>query len=216
MKNRDRIVAFLGPGTSFEGALSFEGTVRIDGRFKGEISSPDTLIVGEGAVIEADIHVGSLLASGEIRGQIFAEKRIEIQRPGRVFGNLQATAIVIDEGVLFEGETRMVQAPRPAPPDAPAVELRNPEAAAGAPAGSLIFGRIIDKSSGKPVVDALISAKARGFDKRETRTDGSGFYEFRDVADGAWKMKCKAKGFRTVKAALDIRHPGKYEENFDA
>jgi len=107
MKRRDEINAFLGRNTEFEGKLSFSGTVRIDGRFKGEILSDGTLIVGDSAVLEADIQVPHLVVCGEVRGNLYASEKVEIHPPGKVFGNVQAPAVVMDEGVVFEGCCRM-------------------------------------------------------------------------------------------------------------
>jgi cytoskeletal protein CcmA (bactofilin family) len=107
MKKIDEINAFLGGDTEFEGKLSFRGAVRIDGNFKGEIFTEGTLIVGESAIIESTIHVSHIIVSGEIRGNIIADKRIEIHAPGRVFGNIQAPIIIMEEGVIFEGNCRM-------------------------------------------------------------------------------------------------------------
>lgn len=107
MKNKNEINAFLGGDTEFEGKLSFKGTVRIDGNFKGEIFTEGTLIVGEAAVVKSDIHVSHIIISGEIHGNIMAENRIEIHAPGKVFGNIQAPAVVIEEGVIFEGNCKM-------------------------------------------------------------------------------------------------------------
>ena len=109
MKNKNEINAFLGSETEFEGKLSFKGAVRIDGHFTGEIYTDGTLIVGEAAVIKSDIHVSHIIVSGEIRGNIIADNRIEIHAPGKVFGNIQAPAIVIEEGVIFEGNCKMQQ-----------------------------------------------------------------------------------------------------------
>ena len=107
MKNKDQLIAFLGKDMEFEGKLSFKGTVRIDGKFTGEIFSEGTLSVGETAVIRSDIHVSHIIISGEIRGNIIADNRIEIHAPGKVFGNIQAPAVIIEEGVIFEGNCRM-------------------------------------------------------------------------------------------------------------
>ncbi len=108
MKKRDAINAFLGRNTEFEGKLSFVGAVRIDGHFKGEIFTEEgTLIVGEAANIESNVHVSQIIISGEIRGNIVADEKIEIHAPGKVFGNIQAPILVIDEGVVFEGNCRM-------------------------------------------------------------------------------------------------------------
>jgi cytoskeletal protein CcmA (bactofilin family) len=99
--------AFLGKDTVFEGKLSFTGSVRLDGDFKGEILTEGTLVIGDSAKIEADIHISHIIISGEIRGNIVASDRIEIKSPGKVFGNIQAPTVIIEEGVIFEGNCRM-------------------------------------------------------------------------------------------------------------
>ncbi|MBW1798663.1 MAG: polymer-forming cytoskeletal protein [Deltaproteobacteria bacterium] len=106
-KIKDQINAFLGKDTEFEGKLSFTGAVRIDGRFKGEIFTEGTLILGEAAVVESDIEASHIIISGEVHGNILAKSRIEIHAPGRVFGNIQAPVVTIDEGVVFEGNCQM-------------------------------------------------------------------------------------------------------------
>jgi cytoskeletal protein CcmA (bactofilin family) len=99
--------AFLGKDTEFEGRLSFSGAVRIDGYFKGEVFSEGTLIVGETAKMESDIQAAHIIISGEVHGNITAEKRLEVHAPGRIIGNIQSPTITIDEGVVFEGNCRM-------------------------------------------------------------------------------------------------------------
>jgi cytoskeletal protein CcmA (bactofilin family) len=106
-KIKEQINAFLGKDTEFEGKLSFTGAVRIDGRFKGDIVTKGTLIIGETAIVESQIHVSYIIISGEVRGNIIAENRIEIHQPGKVFGNIQAPIVTIDEGVIFEGSCQM-------------------------------------------------------------------------------------------------------------
>ena len=106
-KNQDQINSFLGKDTEFEGKLSFTGAVRIDGVFEGEISTKGTLIVGETAIIKADIHISHMVISGEVHGNIVAENSIRIHAPGKVFGNIQSPILTIDEGVIFEGSCQM-------------------------------------------------------------------------------------------------------------
>jgi len=105
-KNNDQINAFLGKDTEFEGKLSFTGAVRMDCRFKGEILSGGTLIVGESAVIESDVRVSHMVISGEVRGNIEAD-RVEIRAPGKVIGNIRSPVLVIEEGVIFDGSCQM-------------------------------------------------------------------------------------------------------------
>lgn len=104
--------AFLGEGTSFKGTLTFEGTVRIDGRLEGEIFTKDTLVIGESAHVNASIHAGVVVISGTVHGNIAAERKIEIHASGRLFGNISTPSLVIEEGVVFEGNCTMGQGDR--------------------------------------------------------------------------------------------------------
>jgi cytoskeletal protein CcmA (bactofilin family) len=101
------ITTLLGRGATFEGKLTFDGTVRIDGRFKGEVFSDDTLVIGEGAVVEAEIEIGNVIIQGTVVGNIKASGSIEIHAPGRVKGDLHTPTLQIDKGVIFEGRSFM-------------------------------------------------------------------------------------------------------------
>jgi cytoskeletal protein CcmA (bactofilin family) len=101
------INTLLGRGSEFEGKLTFEGTVRIDGTLKGEVFSDDVLIVGEGARVEAEIDVGEIIIQGTMVGNIRAKRSIEILTPGRVKGDLTTPSLQIDKGVIFEGRSFM-------------------------------------------------------------------------------------------------------------
>jgi cytoskeletal protein CcmA (bactofilin family) len=101
------INTLLGKGTSFEGKLTFEGTVRIDGKLAGEVFSDDILVVGEGAEVRAKIEIGTLIVEGLIEGNIRASKLIELRAPARVRGNIETPQLIIEKGVLFEGHCKM-------------------------------------------------------------------------------------------------------------
>ena len=101
------INTLLGRGSSFEGKLTFEGTVRIDGRFKGEVFTDDVLVIGDGAYVEAEIDVGEIIIQGTVVGNIRAKRGIEILAPGRVKGDLYTPSLQIDKGVIFEGRSFM-------------------------------------------------------------------------------------------------------------
>jgi cytoskeletal protein CcmA (bactofilin family) len=99
--------ALLGKGSQFEGKLLFEGTVRIDGKFSGEIISTDTLIIGEGAEVKANLTVGAIVCLGDYQGDAKAQKSIELKAPAKVRGNLSTASIVIERGVFFDGTCKM-------------------------------------------------------------------------------------------------------------
>jgi len=95
--------SILGKGSEFEGKLKFEGTVRVDGRFKGEVQSKGTLIIGEEAVLEGDVDVDSAIVGGKVEGNITAKTRLELHVPAIVNGNITAPVLTIQEGVSFNG-----------------------------------------------------------------------------------------------------------------
>ena len=100
--------ALLGRGTSYDGKLHFEGRIRIEGRFHGEIRGDDILVIGEGAEVEGQIEVGvCIVMGGKVQANIRAHKAIELHVPAVVRGDLHAPAIFIDRGVQFEGNCRM-------------------------------------------------------------------------------------------------------------
>jgi cytoskeletal protein CcmA (bactofilin family) len=99
--------ALLGRGSEFEGKLTFEGTVRIDGKFTGQISSGDVLVVGEGAKLAAEISCGTIIVHGEVTGNIRAKNAVELHHPARIRGNIETPSLMIEKGVTFEGQAKM-------------------------------------------------------------------------------------------------------------
>ena len=106
---KEEVKAFLGEGTEFNGLLSFEGTVRIDGKFEGEVVSKDTLILGNSAVMNAEVSVGIIIVRGKIAGNIVASKKIEIRSDGEVIGNIKTPLLFIEEGAILDGKCEMIK-----------------------------------------------------------------------------------------------------------
>lgn len=101
------IKAFLGPGSQFEGKLLFDEIVRLDGTFRGEVISRDTLIVGETADLQAEINVGTLILSGRFKGNIKAARKVELRAPAQLEGNIETPVLVVEEGVLLNSSVCM-------------------------------------------------------------------------------------------------------------
>jgi cytoskeletal protein CcmA (bactofilin family) len=99
--------ALLGRGSEFEGKLAFEGKVRIDGTFTGEISTNDTLHIGEGAKVSAEISCGTVVVEGEVTGNIKATSAVELHRPAKVRGDITSPSLMVEKGVIFEGRSKM-------------------------------------------------------------------------------------------------------------
>lgn len=105
------VQAHLGQGSRVEGKLTFEGSVRIDGQIEGEVSAQDTVIIGDGAELTAQIHANTVVVQGRVTGDISARKRVELKAPATVVGNINTPSLVIHEGVVFEGHCSMGNAP---------------------------------------------------------------------------------------------------------
>jgi cytoskeletal protein CcmA (bactofilin family) len=101
----------LDQGCEFEGKLCFQGTVRIGGSFKGEIFTPDTLVISEGARVNGQIEAGVVIISGEMSGTVRAKHRVEIHRPAVFRGDILTPSLSVDEGVIFEGSSKMGHTP---------------------------------------------------------------------------------------------------------
>jgi cytoskeletal protein CcmA (bactofilin family) len=108
-EKKEEIKAFLGEGTEFKGLLSFEGTVRIDGKFEGEVVSKDTLIVGENAVMSAEVSVGTIVVRGKVTGNIATTKKIEVRSKGEIIGNIKTPLLFVEEGAILDGRCEMIK-----------------------------------------------------------------------------------------------------------
>ncbi|MBW1800642.1 MAG: polymer-forming cytoskeletal protein [Deltaproteobacteria bacterium] len=210
MKKMEKSVTFLGKDTKWEGKLTFNGSVRIDGYFKGEISSDGNLVVGEEGMIEADIHVSQIVNSGEIHGNITSDQRVDIHAPGKVFGSIQAPVVVIDKGVIFEGTTKMYRAKNS---DKQPVDVTPLMEQDGGPPPNLtaIYGVIKDRLTGRPIKNARVRCK--GTDQEVINTNASGYYEMTNLKDGKWKLKIEARGYKKGAAKVTISGGGTHEQN---
>lgn len=106
-KPSDQVSGFLDKGTNITGELEFAGTLRIDGNFHGSISTGDTLIIGEHAMVHADIRAGEVEIHGQVLGTIEAKRRVEVSVTGRVRGDIQTPLLSISPGAQLDGRTRM-------------------------------------------------------------------------------------------------------------
>ena len=97
----------LGSESSFDGKLVFQGSVRIEGKFVGEITTDDVLLVTESAEVTATLNVGTLVLNGTLRGNVRAKRIVELHAPARLYGDIETPNLVINNGVMFEGHCKM-------------------------------------------------------------------------------------------------------------
>lgn len=101
------LTAYIDEGSEIEGKYTFTGTVMLNGKFRGEISSTDTLIIGAKGLIHADIQAATVLISGQVVGDVTATARVELRGSARVRGDIEAPVLVVEEAVVFDGHCRM-------------------------------------------------------------------------------------------------------------
>jgi cytoskeletal protein CcmA (bactofilin family) len=119
--NPNAASAFLGPGSKISGTIKLDSTGRIEGEVEGEIHARD-LVIGESAIVKAQVHGATVVVHGTVTGDIRATSRLEIRRPAKVKGNIASSVLVIEEGATFEGKCSMGDTKSLSEPAAPKVE----------------------------------------------------------------------------------------------
>ncbi|MDR1243544.1 MAG: polymer-forming cytoskeletal protein [Deltaproteobacteria bacterium] len=111
--SKEEFNAYLGAGTAYQGQLSFLGTVRIDGEYKGEIKSEGTLILGKEAKVQGKIQVSQLILSGTLEGDIIVGKKTVMHKTAHLTGNIVTPVLAMEEGAALQGKVHMTQGPIP-------------------------------------------------------------------------------------------------------
>jgi cytoskeletal protein CcmA (bactofilin family) len=103
------IATVFGKDTDLEGELSFKKSLQINGIFNGEITAGGYLVIGEGAVVKANIKAKTIIILGTVHGNIEATTRLEIHDSGKLYGNIRTSKLKIADGVVFEGKCEMIK-----------------------------------------------------------------------------------------------------------
>jgi len=104
--SKNGITSIIDHGCEAQGRLNFIGTVAMNGKFRGELFSADTLLLGKEAEIESEVQVAVGIISGLVRGNITGRERIELDRTARIFGNIVTPVLILEEGAVFDGQCK--------------------------------------------------------------------------------------------------------------
>ena len=117
--NEAKLAGIIDMESEFRGDLTFKGSFRIEGYFKGTITSDSLLVIGEKGKVEADVKVGQLIINGEIHGTLQASDRVEIHNRGRVYGTILTPRLVVEEGAFLDAtcQTQGIAAASPPAPE---------------------------------------------------------------------------------------------------
>ncbi len=108
-KKRDlqKVDTFIGPGSYFKGDIRSDHSIRVEGVLEGTITGEGNVSIGEKGRVEGSIKGRTIMAGGEIRGNVTADEVVELLHTGRVFGDISTPKLIVAEGVIFEGNCNM-------------------------------------------------------------------------------------------------------------
>lgn len=106
--SQDKFNTLIGKNTSFQGELNAEGTIRIDGEIKGEVSVKGDAYIGEAGSIIGNIHANNVIVSGKIEGNVYTSEQLRITSTGKVLGDIKVKSFIVDEDAFFEGKCTMI------------------------------------------------------------------------------------------------------------
>ena len=109
-RTRERLGAFFDEASEMEGKYTCAGTVMLDAKFAGEITSKDTLVIGDKAVVHANVRTANLVVRGELVGNVMASEQVVIEASAKVTGDVEAPVIVMEKGAVLDGHCRMTKA----------------------------------------------------------------------------------------------------------
>ncbi|MBD3368226.1 MAG: polymer-forming cytoskeletal protein [Candidatus Eisenbacteria bacterium] len=106
-RNVGIVNTIIGEGTTLKGDVKVEGSIQVDGDFEGTIEATDTLVVGETGKVDGDANVANAVIGGHMYGNVFATGKIELQRGSQLLGDIKTRGLVIEDGVVFQGNCQM-------------------------------------------------------------------------------------------------------------
>ncbi len=101
----------IGKGSSIDGTMKVNSTLRVDGRVKGNVTTTDSLVLGKDGVINGEVVVRNAIIGGKLKGKLTASGKVVLETKSVFNGELKTTKLVIDEGAIFEGNCSMSAEP---------------------------------------------------------------------------------------------------------
>jgi len=104
----------MGPGDSFEGKLTYDGSVTVGGRCEGELHVTGNVDVTSAATVKALIEGANVTLKGAVEGLVTARDKLTLGRNAKLSGDVQVKRLQIDDGATFNGHIRMGDFEQPA------------------------------------------------------------------------------------------------------
>lgn len=97
----------IGEGSVFEGKITSEAGIRIEGQISGDVSCSGDVTVGKNGVVKSNISARSVILAGTVHGNVTAKEKLTIMSTGHLHGNTSAQSLIIEEGAVFHGSSKM-------------------------------------------------------------------------------------------------------------
>ncbi len=107
--NLNVINSIIGFGTVFSGDLDLTGLLKIDGDFSGSVKAEGKVLIGHTGRAKCSIFAKTVVIGGVVKGDIYADDRVVLLSTGMVLGNIRAPRLIMEDGVLFNGELTITQ-----------------------------------------------------------------------------------------------------------
>ncbi len=101
--NSGMVNSIIGHGSEVKGEFKFQGVLRIDGVFSGELKSEGKVIIGQTGHVKTDVKAGTIVIGGLIEGNVYATKQVNLLATGKLLGDIITPSLIVEEGVIFEG-----------------------------------------------------------------------------------------------------------------
>jgi cytoskeletal protein CcmA (bactofilin family) len=100
-------LSLLSPGTTMQGKIVSEGSIRIDGKLVGDIFAKANAAVGATGVVEGNIEAKHVSVAGRVTGNIVASAKLVLEEKSVTRGDIRAAILVVDEGAVLDGHCVM-------------------------------------------------------------------------------------------------------------
>jgi cytoskeletal protein CcmA (bactofilin family) len=97
----------IGEGSQFEGRIKSEASIRIEGAVTGDMECSGDVTIGEQGVVRSNIIARNIIIAGSVHGNIMTKGILKITATGKLYGNTTAASLMIDEGGIFQGTSKM-------------------------------------------------------------------------------------------------------------
>ncbi|OHD59132.1 MAG: hypothetical protein A2096_00620 [Spirochaetes bacterium GWF1_41_5] len=106
---KSQVNSIIGEGCESRGEFNFSGSLRIDGKFEGNIIVDGKILIGQSGVAFSDIHAEEITIGGTVFGNIYAKNKVVLLKTAYLRGNIYTKRVSAEEGVVFEGKCNIIR-----------------------------------------------------------------------------------------------------------